>query len=281
MNAVENKMNTELNNEMNNEVNTPVVAKEAKKRVIKKKVLVEEVSVMPEVIATAVMPEVIATAVASPIEEDDEIEYLRRQQETIARQIKMKENAKKLKTNIKDMKQVLIENRKQKIQNLKNKMIDISNELKKALTELSFEVNKQEEELSALCDLQDCELIETITGNNDLENELGLNVKVAKKVVKETPNGEIKAKRRPKHYDRRSQFIELPSGLELTISYKEKSATYIRTAKGVERNGITYKSLMEAGRAFYKETGRDKQTFNAWAEFKVMENGKKISIGDV
>jgi hypothetical protein len=36
---------------------------------------------------------------------------------------------------------------------------------------------------------------------------------------------------------------------------------------------------MEAGRQFYKETGREKQTFNAWVEFKVMENGKKVSVG--
>jgi hypothetical protein len=124
---------------------------------------------------------------------------------------------------------------------------------------------------------------ETITGNNDLETELGLNIKVAKKskgaIINETPDGEIKKKRSPKHYDRIQQFKDLKEGLELTISYKDKTATYIRTANGVERNGITYKSLMEAGRQFYKETGREKQTFNAWVEFKVMENGKKVSVG--
>jgi len=275
MNAVENKMNTE----MNNEVNTPVVAKEAKKRVIKKKVEV------PLVVEELVVVEVPIINAVKEEDEDDEIEYLRRQQETIARQIKMKENAKKLKTNIGDMKKVLVENRSNKIKDLQNKMIVISNELNNTLMKLREELIKQEEELTALQDLKDSELIETITGNNDLETELGLNIKVAKKskgaIIDETPNGEIKQKRRPKHYDRRTQFIELPSGLELFITYKDKTATYIRTCNGVERDGITYKSLMEAGKHFYKETGREKQTFNAWFEFKVMDNGKKISIGDV
>ena len=274
MNAVENKMNTE----MNNEVRTP------KKRVIKTKKV--EVPLVEEAVPLVVeeVPIVVEEVPIKEEDEDDEIEYLRRQQETIARQIKMKENAKKLKTNIGDMKKVLVENRSNKIKDLQNKMIVISNELNNTLMKLREELIKQEEELTALQDLKDSELIETITGNNDLETELGLNIKVAKKskgaIIDETPNGEIKQKRRPKHYDRKTQFIELPLGLELFITYKDKTATYIRTANGVERDGITYKSLMEAGKHFYKETGREKQTFNAWFEFKVMENGKKVSVGD-
>jgi hypothetical protein len=269
MSAVENKKNTE----MNTEVKTP------KKRVIKTK----KVEV-PLVVVEEAVPLVVEEVPIKEEDEDDEIEYLRRQQETIARQIKMKENAKKLKTNIGDMRKVLIENRSNKIKLLQNKMIVISNEFNNTLMKLREEVIEQEEELTGLQNLQDSELIESITGNNDLETELGLNIKVAKKskgaIIDETPNGEIKQKRRPKHYDRRTQFIEMPSGLELFISYKDKTATYIKTCNGVERDGITYKSLMEAGKHFYKETGREKQTFNAWFEFKVMENGKKVSIGD-
>jgi len=275
MNAVENKKNTE----MNTEVKTP------KKRVTKTKKV--EVPLVEEAVPLVVeeVPIVVEEVpIINAVEEDDEIEYLRRQQETIARQIKMKENAKKLKTNIGDMRKVLIENRSNKIKLLQNKMIVISNEFNNTLRKLRDEVIEQEEELTGLQNLQDSELIESITGNNDLETELGLNIKVAKKskgaIIDETPNGEIKQKRRPKHYDRKTQFIELPLGLELTISYKDKTATYIRTNGGVERDGITYKSLMEAGKHFYKETGREKQTFNAWFEFKVMENGKKVSIGD-
>ena len=81
-------------------------------------------------------------------------------------------------------------------------------------------------------------------------------------------------------YDRDADFAQLPVGLELIISNKGLSATYIKTATGVERNGIAYSSLNKAGKAFYEENKVMRANFNAWTEFKVMRGNKKVCLGD-
>jgi len=281
-------MNTEMNVEV---MNTPIVVAEAtgKKRVVKKEkktepskpiakkdlvikedlideteeVVVENISVVPEVIAVAG----VSPVVEDTIEEDNEIEELRKQQDNLAKQIKMKENAKKLKTNIGDMKKVLVENRTKKMEDLKNKMVEISNELRNKLMELKEQVDKEQEELDALCGLQDEELINTINGNIDLETELGLvsNVPTKNSSVKSSSSNE------PKKTDGRRPAVVLKTmkpaerwelikvGTMFRAKQKEFILYYKKTSAGVvecdKKGGLlvgapVYAGNQEAANAF-------------------------------
>jgi hypothetical protein len=310
MNAVENKMNTE----MNTEIITPVIvaaATETKKVKVnkqkktetsamkpapKKPLVVDDELVVENVEAVKVATEVVVDevitekiiekvdAVVDAVEdavndttaevsvEVDELEVLRRQQLAIAKQIEMIETFKKVKKNITAMRKILIDNRTAEIIRLKEKLL------------------QQQEELDALVGLDDDELMGTISGNIQLETELGLNkpVVVARPPTARKPaaksesdsDEETEKKTRVK-YDRDTQFADMPTGLELLISYKDKKATYKKTDTGLERNGKAYQTLHQAGKAFYADIGVEKKTFNAWSEFKVMVNGKRVAIADM
>jgi len=309
MNPVENKMNTE----MNTEINTPVVvakATETKKvKVIRQKKTdateksslkkSTELEVEDEVVAENVeevkptntekiiekidpVVDAVEDAVEDTTEEVDEevdkLEALRRQQLAIAKQIELIETQNKVKKNITTMRKTLIDNRTAEIERLMKTIQD------------------KELELAALKDLDDDELMDTISGNEKLETELGLNRPVkkatakkpaaAKKVINNDDISSISSndskKRKPVKYDRDTQFAEMPTGMEMFIQYKGHKETFIKIEDGVRaEDGLIHRNLNQAGRAFYASIGADKVSFNAWAEFKVMVNGKKVAVGDL
>ena len=165
------------------------------------------------------------------------------------------------------MRRVLVSNRKEK-------SIKIRNEI----AELRLIAKKIEDEMDALQELQDEELIDMIVGNPELETELGLiqSFKVAPKSSAFVAGSEDKVKKERVTYDRDAQFAALPVGLTLTIKYKDNiDGVFKKTKEGLIRKGVKYETLMKAGRAYYAEIGAVKKTFNAWAEFKVTNAEKK------
>lgn len=199
--------------------------------------------------------------------EDEMLDLLNIKSKDIAKQIHMIETSKKLKTSIKDMRRVLVSNRK-------DKSIKIRNEI----AELRLIAKKVEDEMDALQELQDDELIDTIVGNADLETELGLiqSFKVAPKSSAFVAGSEVKAKQERVTYDRDAQFAALPVGLTLTIKYKDNiDGVFKKTKEGLIRKGVKYETLSQAGKAYYAEIGAVKKTFNAWSEFKVTNSAKK------
>lgn len=211
--------------------------------------------------------------------EVDKLEALRRQQLAIAKQIEMIESQEKIKKNITAMRKTLIDNRTAEIERLRNTLQD------------------KELELATLKDLDDDELIDTITGNIKLETELGMNKpvvvakssakkSVAKKVINNDDISSISSndskKRTPVKYDRDTQFSEMPTGMEMFIQYKGQKETFIKVEDGVRaEDGQIYPNLNKAGKAFYASIGADKISFNAWAEFKTIVNNKKVAVGDL
>jgi hypothetical protein len=109
---------------------------------------------------------------------------------------------------------------------------------------------------------------------------------VAKKVIDNDDISSISSndskKRKPEKYDRDTQFSEMPTDMEMFIQYKGHKETFIKIEDGVRaEDGLIHRNLNQAGRAFYASIGADKVSFNAWAEFKVMVNGKKVAVGDL
>jgi hypothetical protein len=297
MSAVENKMNTEVNTEMMTETITEQIVqppKTKKPKIVKKKVeetkkplpLIEDddeeenkVSVETEKVSVEIP---VAVPVAVDVEEvvdetAEELNELKREQEEIARRIKRIETQKKVKTDITKYRKILAENRKAEIKKIEESIKFWQDKLK-----------DKTEELSAMDDLQDEELMNAIVCNPDLEKELGLNGKVSakpavKKAVKKPvakkdddvsslSSSEKSTEKSKAIAQRKEQWKFIPEGTKLEMTYNKSGRIYIKKGDGlVGEDGKEYKSMNDAIRKYKLEIGDEKSFGSAWSLFRVYE----------
>jgi len=298
MSAVENKMNTEMNTEMMTEMMTETITeqivqtpKTKKPRIVKKKAetkkplpLIEDdeeeenkVSVeIPVAVPVAVDVEVEEEQVEEE-KEEDELVVLMREQEEISKRIKRIENEKKVKTDITKYRKILAENRKAEIKKFEENVKFWQEKLK-----------DKTEELSAMDDLQDEELMNAILCNADLEKELGLNGKVsakpvAKKAVKKPvakkdddvsslSSSEKSTEKSKAIAQRKDQWKSIPEGTKLEMTYNKSGRIYTKKGDGlVGADGKEYKSMNDAIRKYKLEINDQKSFGSAWSLFRVYE----------
>jgi hypothetical protein len=303
MSAVENKMNTEVNTEMMTETITEQIVNETPKtkkpKIVKKKVEtkktlaiegdeVEEnkVSVETEKVSVEI-PVAVPVAVDVEFEEDideveekkeeDELVVLMREQEEIARRIRRIENQKKVKTDITKYRKILAVHRKAEIKKFEDNVMFWQEALK----------NKTEE-LSAMDDLNDDELMNAILCNPDLEKELGLNGKVsAKPAVKKAVNKPVAKKdddvsslsssekttsKSQAIAQRQDQWKSIKEGTKFEMTYNKSGRIYTKKGDGlVGADGKEYKSLNDAIRKYKLEINDQKSFGSAWSLFRIIE----------
>jgi hypothetical protein len=189
-------------------------------------------------------------------QEDDDAEIAE-----LERALEVRKMRKALKNNISAMKPIVIERRLKVIKNLRETL------------------EKERGELEALETLDDDELIETIMGNTALEAEFRITAEPKKALKKKNAsNGENNGSRT--QFDRVADWKKIVEGTELIISYKGTTSKFTKIDGSLVRNGTTYPTMGLAGKAFYAECGLGFKAFNAWAEFKMINDDKKVSIGD-
>lgn len=296
MSAVENKMNTEVNTEMMTETITEQIVNETPKtkkpKIVKKKVEtkktlaiegdeVEEnkVSVETEKVSVEI-PIAVPVAVDFEVDEEkeeDELVVLMREQEEIARRIRRIENQKKVKTDITKYRKILAENRKAEIKKYEDNVMFWQEALK----------NKTEE-LSAMDDLNDEELMNAILCNADLEKELGLNGKVsakpaAKNAVKKPvakkdddvsslSSSEKTTSKSQAIAQRQDQWKSIKEGTKFEMTYNKSGRIYTKKGDGlVGTDGKEYKSLNDAIRKYKLEINDQKSFGSAWSLFRIIE----------
>lgn len=232
----------------------------------------DKVEELYDVPSNIVVPNAMEEEEDDVSDNDEEIAALLEEQNKLNRQIQMLENAKKIKKNIKDYRKTLMENRAEKIKKL-GVMID----------ELQAEVTKITGEMEALKDLQDCELADTIVGNTELENELGLNRPVKKKNAKKTKtdddvssltsNDSKKERKSAAIKERKDQWNLIPEGTKLEMTYNKSGRIYTKVGNGlVGADGKQYKSMNDAIKKYKQEIGDEKQFGSAWSLFKVYDD---------
>jgi hypothetical protein len=296
MSAVENKMNTEVNTEMMTETITEQIVNETPKtkkpKIVKKKAEtkktlaiegdeVEEnkVSVETEKVSVEI-PIAVPVAVDFEVDEEkeeDELVVLMREQEEIARRIRRIENQKKVKTDITKYRKILAENRKAEIKKYEDNVMFWQEALK----------NKTEE-LSAMDDLNDEELMNAILCNADLEKELGLNGKVsakpaAKNAVKKPvakkdddvsslSSSEKTTSKSQAIAQRQDQWKSIKEGTKFEMTYNKSGRIYTKKGDGlVGTDGKEYKSLNDAIRKYKLEINDQKSFGSAWSLFRIIE----------
>ena len=220
--------------------------------VVKTKIVVEEDVEEEE----QVSEEKINKVMGGDVEEEEDAEIAELERALEARKMR-----KALKNNLSAMKPIVIERRLKVIKNLRETL------------------EKERGELEALETLDDDELIETIMGNTALEAEFRITAEPKKALKKKNAsNGENNGCRT--QFDRVADWKKIVEGTELIISYKGTTSKFTKIDGSLVRNGTTYPTMGLAGKAFYAECGLGFKAFNAWAEFKMINDDKKVSIGD-
>ena len=288
---------------MNTETNTEVVVvAETKKKVMKKvktieaKPKVEEVEVveetkfveLPPVVAEPVGNSVVAEMVTAivvdvvdevsgALSERDEYDAMMRDKIELDRKIRMYEDQKKIKKSIMASRNHLKIAREFHMKNIRNH-----------IQELEEELNNIQIEHQVINEMNDSELVSLIMSDEKYMRELGFwktdtqpkiphFEKKLKKVMSAAPKEEGTGRKPAAKYDRETQFNNMPVGLEMTLTYKGRSATYKKTEMGLLLDGDTteYDTLHKAAKDFF---GKDKKTYNAWEEFKTIVDGKKMTL---
>jgi hypothetical protein len=294
MSAVENKMNTEVNTEMMTETITEQIVietpKTKKPKIVKKKAetkkplpLIEDDEEEENKVSVETEKVSVEIPVAVPVEEvdeekeEDELVVLMREQEEIAKRIKRIENEKKVKTDITKYRKILAENRKAEIKKFEESIAFWQEKLK-----------DKTEELSAMDDLQDEELMNAILCNADLEKELGLNGKVSakpaeKKAVKKPvakkdddvsslSSSEKTTAKSQAIAQRKDQWKSIKEGTKFEMTYNKSGRIYTKKGDGlVGADGKEYKSMNDAIRKYKLEINDQKSFGSAWSLFRIIE----------